>query len=122
MSAIRQPQAYLYRIAANVIGEYVMRRRSERITYDSTLAEELAGRPGDSSASTAAEDRALFRSQLFRQVLKELPGTHRAVLVLFAQEGLTPGEIGTRLNINLLTVRKYLRHALARFRAATLDK
>jgi RNA polymerase sigma-70 factor (ECF subfamily) len=115
VTAIRQPQAYLYRIAANAVSEYIMRRKAERITFNSHLADELAEHSADPQADEAAEQ--LESQQLFKQVLTELPTTHRAVLVLYAQEGLTPEEIGAKLGVNTHTVRKYLRQALARFRA-----
>lgn len=115
LAAIRQPQAYLYRIAANAVSEYLMRRKAERVTFDSRLADTLAEHSPDPQTDEVAEQ--IDSQQLFRQVLKELPTTHRAVLVLYAQEGLSPEEIGAKLEVNIQTVRKYLRQALARFRA-----
>lgn len=114
LEAIRRPQAYLYRIAANVVSEFMMRRKSERVTYDSRLVDELAEQPVETWTDEAGDE--IQSAQLFQQVVRELPATHRAALVLYAQEGLSPEEIGERLGVNLQTVRKYLRQALALFR------
>jgi RNA polymerase sigma factor (sigma-70 family) len=121
LAAIRQPQAYLYRIAANVVSEFrLLRRRSELVTYDSQLAQEHAERADDLPMDQAADD--LYSDQLFRQVVNGLPVTHRAVLILFVQEGLSIEQIGQRLGIGVLTTRKYLRQALVRLRATREDR
>jgi RNA polymerase sigma factor (sigma-70 family) len=116
LANICHPQAYLYRIAANVLNEYMLRRKTERIAFDSSLAEELTEHPAELGVDEASEE--IYSGQLFQRVLRELPATHRAALVLFAQEGLDLEEIGTRLEVNPQTVRKYLRQALARYRTA----
>jgi RNA polymerase sigma factor (sigma-70 family) len=120
VAEIRQPQAYLYRIAANAVSEYLMRRKAERVTFNSQLADELADHSTDPQADEAAEQ--IESQQLFKRVLKELPATHRAVLVLYAQEGLAPEKIAAKLGVNTQTVRKYLRQALARFRATDWNR
>lgn len=117
LERIREPQAYLYRIAVNAVSEYLLRRKSERVTYDSVVAEQRSGELKTEDASEEVE-----AEQLFRRVVQELPSTHRAVLVLYAQEGLSLEHISARLGLNEPTVRKYLRHALARFRAADWNR
>src|SRR5690242_4699598 len=44
---IDQPQAYLYRIASNVVHDFNMRVKEEPVTFDSEVADELSAQAAD---------------------------------------------------------------------------
>jgi RNA polymerase sigma-70 factor (ECF subfamily) len=105
---IRNPEAYLYRVACNLLHEFEMNRRAD-----------LAGlrRWGEEQATESqyaqdASAEVIGVASRVRATLNELPAHHRAVLVLHRQEGLTYEEIATRLAISPSTVKKYLRIGL----------
>ncbi len=106
---IRHPRAYLYRIAANILYEFELKRKADvaglaRWTEEQQLDGDL-GR-----AESDAEDPAL-RSRL-DSVLGELSPKCRAVLILHRRDGMTYDEIGARMGISASMVKKYLSHGL----------
>ncbi len=115
---IRQPMAYLYRIAANLL--YDRRRREERetVVFDSQAADESAERPADVLRDELVE--SLNARQEIEHRLAELPGTYQAVLLLYKRDGLSCPEIAEKLRISQHTAEKYLYRAIAHFRRAHL--
>lgn len=105
---IRNPEAYLYRVASNLLHEYEINRRADeaglrRWGEEQATEAQFAMDASGPEVGAAAEVRA---------ALDELPEHHRAVLVLHRHEGLTYDEIGARLGISPSTVKKYLRLGL----------
>src|SRR5688500_3362693 len=93
MECIREPLAYLYSIAANVVADFTLseRRRHERVTPDSDAVETWAD-----DASQALPDDIAERTSLERQLeaaLNQLPPLQAAALVLHYQEGMSCDEI-----------------------------
>lgn len=115
---VRQPQAYLYRIASHVVYEFRLREEREQkyMTIDSQAMTELADRVGDPSAEeqwqTMSTERELTR--LFSQ----LPPVEQAILLLQKRDGLSYKEVAKRLDLSIHTVKKYLFRALLRLRQA----
>jgi RNA polymerase sigma-70 factor (ECF subfamily) len=112
---VRNPQGYVYRIARNVVVEYLMSVEEDVVTYDSEVAEEL-----DVQGALLEVD---FGEQLTDQrqlvsVLRQLPRIYREVMLLQKCDGLTYAEIAVELGISIHTVKKYLRLAVARCRTA----
>src|SRR5262245_26721633 len=58
---IRNPQAYLYGIAAHVAREFRMRSQRERIQFDSEAVTEIAERPRDCTGDELTEGVGLER-------------------------------------------------------------
>lgn len=115
---IRQPRAYLYRIATNMISEFNLRRRREPILYDSEAVSESAGQAGPADVwADVFGDRLALQEQLER-VVGQLPKTYRAALLLRTLDGLSFEDIGARLGISEQSARKYLVRAMALCRAA----
>lgn len=115
---VRQPRAYLYRIASNVVAELNLQLKRRPVTYDSALADlELEHRSAETMWSDPLYDQ-LQQQRLINDLLQKLPKTYRAILLLKAREGLSYDEIAARLKISPQTVKKYLFRALAGFRAA----
>ncbi len=116
---IRQPEAYVFRIAANLANEFLLKRRksSETVELDTVLE---TGIDGDKAAF---EQQLEARSSLRRleTILEELPPLYRAVLLLRRRDGLSHAEIASELNISPHTVHRYLTRALASCRAALTE-
>lgn len=111
---VRQPRAYLYRIAVNLVSEFRLRARREPITYDSDALAEAAERieaPADEGDRTAD-------TQQIELILGQLPPLYRAIFVLRKRDGLSYHEIAQQLDISVHTVKKYLARAVAKCRHA----
>lgn len=105
---VRDPQAYLYRIARNLVYERACKALPiERWADDSEL-EALA----DPSAPEADADRAALNEKVER-IVAELPPRHQAIILLFCHEGLSQREIGERLSLSKSMVQKCLAQGLA---------
>lgn len=117
---IRHPQAYLYRIAANLVYEYRLREVRTPVTFNSELMDLSAGAPVETPVNEPGE--LLCASQELEAVLGQLPPAYRAIIVLRKRDGLSYAEIGRALKLSPNTVRKYLVRGLARLRAARWAK
>lgn len=110
---VRHPEAYLFRIAANLVHEHWLKIRTtggttvEAIEPD-ILADDLE--PMDSQAENWQSLEALTR------VLKALPVMQRQAVLLHRRDGMTYKEIAVKLNTSPDMVKKYLTKGLARCR------
>ena len=111
---IERPEAYLFRIAANLAYE---QRLNGAIAADFDAAE-AAGELVDES--TAPEQRAIDQERLHRlgQALMDLPPLPRAAFTLQRRDGLTYVEIAKRLDTTPNMVKKHLSLAMQRCRHA----
>jgi RNA polymerase sigma factor (sigma-70 family) len=102
---IANPQAYLYRIAANLIYEFGLKRGSEAAGLQRWSDEHA------NDVEPMAVDRAVdciaIGGQL-RRVIGELSPKCRAVLIFHRRDGMTYDEIGEKLGISSSMVKKYL--------------
>jgi RNA polymerase sigma-19 factor, ECF subfamily len=112
---IRQPQAYLYRIASNLAYEFKLREQKDVVTFDSEVMDDVAEHPHELFADEL--DR-LGATQQLEHVLGQLPPMYRAVFVLRKRDGLSYAEIAKSLDLSVHTVKKYLARAVAQCRAA----
>lgn len=117
---IREPEAYLFRIAANLVSEFTLRSRSQPtlVELDGDLAELRQGDGG--SFCDHLENRAEI--ERLNEIISELPPVYRAVLLLRKRDGFSHEEIAKRLSISPHTVHKYLTRALLRCRTGWADK
>jgi RNA polymerase sigma factor (sigma-70 family) len=106
---IRDPQAYLYRIATNVLYEFELKRKADATGLtrcaEYQLAEADFGRP-------ERDVEALLARKRIEAVLGQLSPKCRAVVILYRRDGLTYKEIGTRIGISTSMVKKYLARGL----------
>jgi RNA polymerase sigma-70 factor (ECF subfamily) len=106
---IRDPQAYLYRIATNVLYEFELKRKADANGLlrcaEYQLAEADFGRP-------ERDVEALLARKRIEAVLGQLSPKCRAVVILYRRDGLTYKEIGTRIGISTSMVKKYLARGL----------
>jgi RNA polymerase sigma-70 factor (ECF subfamily) len=111
-SLVRQPPAYLYRVAASVVSEfYSAERRQGHVLYDSDIVHQAA----DTQAGT--DMLASFElQQELEEALARLPATQRAVLLMQERDGYKYKEIALKLCLSVDTVHKYVTLAKARLR------
>jgi RNA polymerase sigma factor (sigma-70 family) len=112
---IRQPRAYLYRIAVNLVSEFRLRAKREPITYDSESLEQLAE---IACVDSPAEAELAVEAQQVEALLEQLPPLYRAIFLLRKRDGLSYPEIAQQLDISVHTVKKYLARAVAKCRHA----
>lgn len=119
---VRQPRAYLYRIAANVLAELNLQLKRRPVTYDSEAVENKLEHDSATDAWGDELGETLHRHRQLERMLLQLPKLYRAVLLLRARDGLSYEEIAGQLSISPQTVKKYLFRALAQFRAAHWER
>ena len=110
VDAIRDPQAYLFAIAGNLVKEHwvVDRWRAASLDVDDfAVQNEIAVSP--SIDAELDGDRAAER---LYEVLRQLSPKCRAAVVLQYRDSLSYREIGARLGVSTNMVKKYLSHAL----------
>lgn len=108
---VREPLAYLYRIAANLVQDVQQREQHGPVTYDSEMADERAEQPADIWRDELGEP--LNAQQELTAALEQLPAIYQAVLILRKRDGLSTVEIAKELGISKHTAEKYLYRAIA---------
>lgn len=114
---IRDPQPYVYRLAANLVHEFELKRRTD----DARLTRWTEERALDESEATENEADAIGLGKRIDAVLAELTPKCRAVVVLHRRDGMTYEEIAERLNISPSMVKKYLAFGLRHCRSRLRD-
>lgn len=109
----RNPHAYLFGIASNVIADARMAQQRDLVTYDSEVSskagETLAGdRSGDS-------DNLALQDEL-TQALDQLPEAHRLALLLTKRDGLSGREAAARMGLSEASIRVYVCEARAKLK------
>jgi len=114
VDALRNPEAYLYAIAANLLKEHAVQQSISR----NCVALEDAGSPEMLSEVVCYPDLVdkAQRSERLREVLRQLPAKCQAVVIMRHWHGLSYQEIAQKIDISVNMVKKYLVHALAHCR------
>ncbi len=110
LEAIEHPQAYLLRMASNVVGEWNMRSR-HRHPHEARWLDDLQAESDPEREAT----REGAHQQL-RQALASLSPRHREVLRLHFGEGMARAQIAERLKISERSVKRDLISAYGRLR------
>jgi RNA polymerase sigma-70 factor (ECF subfamily) len=103
---IRQPLAFLFGIAANVIREQVEAQRAGLVEFDSERAEAAAA-SANAEVTNSAEEQVGLRDDL-ASALKTLPPNHLAAVLLIKGEGLSIAEAARRTGLSEGTLSVYL--------------
>ena len=102
---IRDPQAYLYRIAVNILYEFELKRKADAIGLarcaEWQVSEANFGHPEKDVEVLQARKR-------IEAVLSGLSPRCRAVFILYRRDGLSYKEIGAQIGISTNMVKKYL--------------
>lgn len=119
---VRQPQNYLYGIAANVVREYLMRHELEqqRMTFDSELLEQEAEAPWRLSAEQLADQ--LDATRKLERALKKLTPMQRAVVLCLKRDGMSYEETAQATGLTYWTVEKYYFQAKAQLKLMSWDE
>lgn len=110
---VRHPEAYLFRIAANLVHEHWLKVRATRdVTFEAIEAELVADdlEPMELQAEYWQSLDALTR------VLRALPVMQRKAVLLHRRDGMTYKEIAVQLKTSPDMVKKHLAKGLARCR------
>jgi RNA polymerase sigma-70 factor (ECF subfamily) len=105
---IRDPRAYLYRIAANVLYEFQLKQRADQagiVRWHQELGP-------DAEATSDAQMEMLALRRSMEAALAQLSPKCRAVLILHRRDGMTYEEIAERIGISSSMVKKYLMEGL----------
>jgi RNA polymerase sigma factor (sigma-70 family) len=111
MDLIEHPQAYLFKMAANVAGEWAMRSRHRYLHDARWLGDLHAESDPEHEVAREAAHRQL------RRALAGLPPRQREVLRLLYGEGFTRAQIAEHLSISERIVKRDLINAYCRLRA-----
>jgi RNA polymerase sigma factor (sigma-70 family) len=106
---IRDPQAYLYRIAVNILYEFELKKKADAIGL-ARCAECLVAEAAFSHPEQDVE--ALQARKRIEAVLGQLSPRCRAVFILCRRDGLSYKEISARIGISTNMVKKYLARGL----------
>ncbi|WP_157995557.1 RNA polymerase sigma factor [Peristeroidobacter soli] len=109
----RNPIAYLFGIASNVIADARTAERREVVTYDSEISSQ-AGEAMTAAGSVDA-DNVELQDELTR-ALDQLPEMHRLALLLTKRDGLSGKEAAARMGIGEASVRVYVCEARAKLK------
>jgi RNA polymerase sigma-70 factor (ECF subfamily) len=108
---ISNVEAYLFRIAANLLRDRFRRNRTHHVQshfpIDECMSEQLGEAP---SEERVYEEQEQLRA--FLQALKELPPRCRAVFLLQRYEGMSYSAVAQRLGVSVSAVEKHMMKAL----------
>jgi RNA polymerase sigma factor (sigma-70 family) len=106
---IRDPQAYLYRVAVNIMREFELKRKADTLGLARCAKYQIVG----SSYGPPEDDvEALQTRKRIETVLAGLTPKCRSVLILCRRDGLSYKEISARTGISTNMVKKYLAQGL----------
>jgi len=116
---VRNPLAYLFRIAFHVVGTALDDERRSPVMFDSEAAvEALAAQPPTSSGEDAEE---LAVREDVKAALAKLPKNHLIALLMVEGEGLSCKEAATLSGFTPATIASYVTHARAALKLALDD-
>lgn len=108
---VRQPQAYLYRIARNLVHELYTGVPVDPLSN----ADDLDALEATQLTPEEAADQA-YKLKAVERALTELPPKCQTVVLLFCQKGMTQQSISEHMKISRSMVQKYLAKGLAHCR------
>jgi len=107
---VRQPQAYLCKVAAHVASEWQLSARQSK-PHSSEALDELI------TEDTLGEDLDLeLRRGQLREVLRRLPANMRKALILQHRDGLSYEEIAREMKVTLRMARRYIEEGYVKLR------
>ncbi|MEJ0038880.1 MAG: sigma-70 family RNA polymerase sigma factor [Gammaproteobacteria bacterium] len=108
---IRQPAAYVYFIAAQIVGEQRMREAKRPLVFDSELLEHASDRGGATDLGDLADHENASRE--LERLMRKLSAAHRSVFLLRRRDGFSIPEIAQKLGMSVFKVKRYLVEANA---------
>jgi RNA polymerase sigma-70 factor (ECF subfamily) len=121
LTLAREPLAYLFGVAFNVIGERRIREAQEKVvSFDSDAVARAGESPENATPDELVEQ--LNQQKQLERALARLPKQYRTVLLLCKRDGMTYEEAAAATGLSVHTVEKYLVRARARLMALTWDR
>jgi RNA polymerase sigma factor (sigma-70 family) len=114
VESIRSPEAYLFTVAQHVVQQHTLRQTATPPSVELTQMLDLPSATPDIDP-VLATDAAQCIEQL-QGAMEELSPKVRATFLLHRRDGLSLGDIGTRLGLSRPMVKKNLMKALLHFR------
>jgi RNA polymerase sigma-70 factor (ECF subfamily) len=111
---IRNPEAYLFAVAGNLLKENAVADRRQAASVDVEEADAMQMLAALSDFGAPLDSRQ--RVDRLRVVLKQLPPKCRAVVILRYRDELSYQEIAERVEVSTHMVKKYLAQALGHCR------
>lgn len=109
---LADPQAYLYRVARNLVYEQTAKALPAERWVDESELQALVDPRGPPELE--AERTAL--SERVENIIAELPPRNRAIVMLFCHEGLSQSEIAARVGLSKSMVQKCLAQGMTHCR------
>ena len=113
---VRSPEAYLFRVAFNVLYEFKLHRNRAPVTFDSIAAAQAAEHLSDEGDAPDEACARIEQTGRLRALIESLPPMQRAVLVMATREQLSHAQIAEKLGISPSTARVHLFRAIAGLR------
>ena len=107
---VRNPQAYLYRVAINVAEEW-RARAAQSFDHSSEALQDLAAQ--DDLERDAGQRQ---RAQAIRQALEALPEASRTAVLLHVRNGMTYEEVARHMGVSRRAVKRYVAKGYAALR------
>lgn len=116
----RDPKAYLFGIAFNVVHEFRTRKRRERVTFDSEVAHHALDHPEGLQPDELA-DLLNLRQQLER-ALQRLPRNELAALLLVKRDGMSYEEAASASGLTVHQIERYVASARAKLKTLLRER
>lgn len=117
---VRDPHAYVYFVASQVLTQFRMRVRQSPVMYDSKFLRDYDRHPAVPGPDGVA-DRWLALAEV-EELLAGLPPMHRKIFTMRKVDGLSWAQIADALRLSAHTVKKYLCEANARINVRAMEK
>lgn len=109
---IRDPEAYVYRVALNVAQEWRLRAAQSK-DHSSEPLQALASADDPEAAMARAQ-----RQGVIRRAVEELPRATRSALLLHVHRDMTYEQVAEHMGVSRRAVKRYLANGYAALRAA----
>lgn len=116
IETVRDPLAYLFRIAFHVVGEALRKTKRNPVTYDSSLLESRDD-SGEATEESSVEEELALRDAIAK-ALEKLPENHVKALMLVEGQGMSHQEAAAALGLAPNSVTVYVSQARAAFKLA----
>jgi len=111
---IRQPQNYLFRIAANIVHDFYLkqRRQPKFVEFETAIETDVEGEAMSPEDELSCRDAA----RKLEKIIAPLPAKQQAAFLLKKRDGLSHEEIAKRLGISVHSSRSYVSKCIAHCR------
>jgi RNA polymerase sigma-70 factor (ECF subfamily) len=117
---IKNPEAYLFTVARNLLTERAITRRREGTSVSVDMLD--SSPEGATSATVQGEYERTELIANINKAIDELSPKSRAVVILHYRDGMSYSEVAEKLGISVHAVKKHVVKALSHFRETVAEK